>query len=153
MHKPIDCSTSVRWVALGVVLALAPGCEPGGGDEGDAPACIELDEMECTPLYEPTYANVFAQTILPRCGVSGSACHGQANAAGADGGLVISDAAATHAALLDGGFVEASDPACSEVVVRTEIDDDALRMPPGATPLPDGERCAMQQWIREGAMP
>ena len=108
--KPIDCSTSVCWIALGAILGLVSGCETEGGDDGEAPACIELDKMDCTPLYEPTYANVFAQTIQPRCGVSGSACHGQDDAAGAGGGFVVTDAAATHAALLDGGFVEASDP-------------------------------------------
>ena len=155
MTLAIDCSTCVRWVALGMVLAGPAGCDNGSDDGGgEPPACIELDEMtSCTPLYDPTYANVFAQTIQPRCGVSGSACHATADAMGAAGGFVVGDAASTHAALLDGGFVVPSDPSCSEVVVRAEIDDDVLRMPPGSSALPEGERCAVAQWIREGAMP
>ncbi len=148
----IDCSTCVRWVALGAFVVGLGSCDGDGGG-GEPPACVELATASCTPLYEPTYANVFAQTIQPRCGTAGAACHATADAMGADGGFIVGDAAATHAALLQGGFVEPSDPACSEVVVRLEIDDDVLRMPPGSSALPEGERCAVAEWIRQGAMP
>jgi hypothetical protein len=139
-------------VLLAAVL-LGPACDGGDDEGGDAPSCIERDASTCMPLYEPSWERVFTETIAPRCGTPGSACHGQASAMGAGGGLVVSDMAATRAALLDGGFVVPGDASCSEVMVRLDIDDAALRMPPGSQALDEPERCAVARWIADGAMP
>lgn len=142
-------------VGVALVLAVAlcgTACDGGSSDDG-APACIDRDATACMPLYEPSWDRVFANTIAPRCGTPGSACHGEASAAGASGGLVVSDMAATHAVLLDSGFVVPSDNECSEVMVRLDTTNDALLMPPGAEPLPEAERCAVAQWIANGATP
>jgi hypothetical protein len=143
-------SASQPWVLAALALG---GCDGGGGEgsEDGTPTCVSRDASACTPLYEPTWARVYAETIVPRCGTAGGACHAEPSAAGAGGGLVVSDMAATHAALLD-GFVVPGDAACSEVVVRLDVDD-ARRMPPGAEPLPEGERCAVARWIADGAAP
>lgn len=107
----------------------------------------------CTPLYQPSFDRVFAETLEPRCAVSGGACHGQAGASGAGGGLVLSDMAGTHATLVDEGFVVPGDAACSALMVRLDTDDPGLLMPPGSQPLDEAERCAVAQWIEAGAQP
>lgn len=66
---------------------------------------------------------------------------------------MIGDMAATHATLLDSELVIAGDAACSELMVRLDTEDDARRMPPGAQPLDESERCAIAQWIENGATP
>ncbi len=141
-------------VMLVAALVLGSGCDGGDDDDGDdGSACVPREASACTPLYEPSWDRVFSQTIVPRCGTAGSACHGDSSAAGAGGGLVVSDLAATRAVLLDAGFVVAGDAACSTLVVRLDIDDDTLRMPPGAQALGEGERCAVAQWVENGAQP
>lgn len=143
-------------LAVALVLAVALGgtaCEGASSDDGGTPSCVERDATACMPLYEPTWDRVFANTIEPRCGTPGSACHAETSAAGAGDGFVVSDMAATHTALLDHGFVVPSDEACSEMMVRLDTTDDVLRMPPGAEPLPEAERCAVAQWIANGATP
>jgi hypothetical protein len=144
-----------RMTLLAAVLCLPAACDGGGddGDDGDAPACVTRDADACTPLYEPSWERVFAETIVPRCGPAGGACHGQASAAGAAGGLVVSDLAATRTVLLDDGFVVPGDAACSELMVRLDTDDDARRMPPGAQALDEAERCAVARWVAHGTSP
>lgn len=145
-----------RSLSTTMVLAVAlwgTACDGGSSDEGGLPSCVERDAAACMPLYDPTWDRVFANTIMPRCGTSGSACHAEASAAGAEGGLVVSDMAATHAALLDHGFVEPGDEACSELMVRLDTTNDAFLMPPGTEPLPEAERCAVARWIANGATP
>ena len=144
-----------RWPAmLAASLLLVGGCEPGEEDDGDAgPACVERDASACTPLYEPTWERVFTQTIQPSCGTAGTACHAGPDASGAGGGFVVTDMAATHAALIDGGFVAPGDAACSDLQVRLDTDELSLLMPPGSQPLDEGERCAVAQWIAGGAEP
>jgi hypothetical protein len=142
-----------------LVLPLHGGCD-GTGDEGPAsvPMCAEVDATSCTPLYAPTFDRVFSQTLAPRCGVAGGACHGESGADGAvDGGLVLAEEDAAHAILLEGSgasgepFVRPGDAACSLLVVRLVLDDPELRMPPGTAGLPEGELCSVAQWVQEGA--
>ncbi len=142
-------------LALSVAGGAALGCEPSSGDddEGGEPACVTRSPSACTPLYEPSFERVFTETLEPRCATGGGACHGESGARGAGGGLVIGDMTSTHAALVDHGFVVPGDAACSALLVRLDIDDSGLRMPPGAEPLEEAERCAVAQWIEQGAEP
>ncbi|MCA9652945.1 MAG: hypothetical protein KC501_23720 [Myxococcales bacterium] len=139
-------------LALVASLMLAGGCEPDDDDDG-GPSCVERDAATCAPLYEPTWDRVFTQTIQPSCGTAGAACHASAQASGASGGFVVTDMAATHSALLDGGFVVPGDEACSDLMVRLDTDDTSYLMPPGSQPIDEGERCAVAQWIAQGASP
>lgn len=143
----------VLGLALGLVLVASLAACEGGSDDDGGEACSTRDATACTPLYEPSWARVFTETIAPRCGTAGGACHASASAAGAGGGLVVSDMAATRAVLLDSGFVVPGDAACSELVVRLDIDDELRRMPPGAQALDEAERCAVARWVHEGALP
>lgn len=136
------------------LLALVVACEADDGATG-APSCVDFDPTGCGLLYPATYDEVFTRTLVPTCGSGGGACHGSPEALGAAArGLVIDDAAATHARLLedrgDASFVVAGDAACSSLVVRLVIDDPDLVMPPGA-PLVDGEVCSIATWIANGA--
>jgi len=153
IRRTSPTAVSRPWAALLAAVLGAGACDGGSDDDGDVPACVSRDASACMPLYEPRWDRVFTETIMPRCGTPGSACHGEASAAGAGGGLVVSDMVATRTVLLDGGFVVPGDAACSEVVVRLDIDDDALRMPPGAQALDEAERCAVARWIADGATP
>ena len=69
------------------------------------------------------------------------------------GGLIFADEDSAYAALLgEGGGksrVVAGDAACSLMIERLDATD-AKVMPPGA-PLADAERCAIAQWIQNGA--
>lgn len=141
-----------RVLTLTAILVLVPSCNDDSGDD-EGSSCVSRDAAACTPLYEPTWDRVYTQTILPRCGTAGSACHAQPSATGAGGGLVVGDMEATRAALVDHGFVVPSDAACSDMVVRLDTDDDLLRMPPGAGALDETERCAVAQWVENGAAP
>lgn len=122
-----------------VALALA-GCP------GDAPPeCIEVD-LDCAPLYVPTFENVYDNTLSGTCGSQRVACH---SAAGMKGGMSFEDPATAHAALLAGRVVPGN-PGCSEMIVRTSSVGESYQMPPGS-PLPENERCALIQWVQMGA--
>ena len=110
--------------------------------------CVAVQADDCSPLYTPSFANVYAETLKPTCGQSGTACH---STDGAQGGFVISDLESTHAALIDDGRVVANDAACSPLVVRLETSDSNQVMPPGGA-LSFEERCAIETWINSGAV-
>jgi hypothetical protein len=137
---------SWRISALLGTLVLASGC----GTEDPTQACVQSLDLTCAPLYDPTFDQVFTRTLKPTCALSGASCHA---AEGAMGGLVLTDADSAYAALLgqDGGKgrVVAGDAACSLIIERLDATD-ARVMPPGA-PLADAERCAVAQWIQNGA--
>ena len=131
-----------------MVISLS-GC-PDDGDGSSPPECADFDADACTPQFAPEFDRVFEQVLMPRCGVPGSACHAEAGAEGADGGLVITDVDSTHEILLN-GFVEPSDVACSPLLVRMNTDDSDFLMPPGSQPLDEDVRCSIAQWIASGA--
>ncbi len=138
---------------------MLAACDGGGGADDDAvPACIsvDFDLTECAPLYQPTFDNVYQNTLLPGCVFEGGSCHSDAQASGATAnGLEFSSADAAHAALMgDAGgrpFVDVEDVSCSLFFVRLAVDDADLRMPPGESPRSDAELCAIAQWIEGGA--
>jgi len=129
-------------------IALIGGCSAGPV----APDCVDVSEP-CTELYPATWENVYTNTLESKCAVAGGACHGVAEAQGAQGGLFFDDLEASHGRLVSGMWVEPGDPSCSPLFVRLETDDPDLRMPPGAEPLAASERCSIKKWIAEGAAP
>jgi hypothetical protein len=126
------------YAALAVCAAACPG-----GD--DPPACVEVD-LDCQPLYVPTFDNVYTNTLRDGCGSRAVACHSRE---GQRGGMSFEDPATAHAALL-AGRVTAGDASCSELIVRIASVGKSYQMPPGAA-LPEAERCALIRWVQDGA--
>ena len=131
-----------------LVLALA-GCpsEP-------PPKCITVD-TSCAAGYVPTFDNVYRNTIAVSCGGLRNSCH---SATGHQDGLSFEseDAAYTNLMMASGKDpsrlrVVPGDPACSLFIVRTDSPGADYQMPPG-DPLSAPERCALIQWVQNGAM-
>jgi len=125
------------WLAA-LWVALA-GCPEDG-----PPACVAV-ETSCTPLYAPTFDNVFNTTLKNGCGSGLGACH----SAGGAGEMSLATPEAAHASLLD-GRVTPGDPGCSEIIVRTAAPGKSYQMPPGID-LGAAERCSLIQWVAAGA--
>jgi hypothetical protein len=135
----------VAGLALSLAIVALASC---GDDEEQA--CVEDLTTDCNPLYSPTYDQVFTRTLVPTCAQPGTACHASE---GAKGGLVFEDADESYALLLGEvgeARVLAGDAACSPLVIRIESSESSVVMPPGA-PLDAAERCAIVQWIANGA--
>jgi hypothetical protein len=134
-----------RLLAAASLVAAASGC----GSE-----CVEV-KADCSPLYEPTFTQIYTRTLAPTCAAGGSSCHGPG---GGRGSLTFESQASAYAMLVgqaatDGGVrVLAGDPGCSVLVARLEADDEAIQMPPGS-PLSSAERCSIERWIANGAKP
>jgi hypothetical protein len=129
----------MRWLFM---LLASAGCP-----SDDPPACIEVD-LTCAPLYVPTFDNVYANTLTDGCGSQRVACH---SAAGNKGGMSLEDPETAHAALLVAGRVKPGDASCSEIIVRVHSIGESFQMPPGS-PLSEAERCALTQWVQDGAL-
>ncbi|MBK7076828.1 MAG: hypothetical protein IPH44_31510 [Myxococcales bacterium] len=127
-----------------MAAALAALGASGIGCADPALTCVTVD-LTCAPLYAPTWANVSATTLGPKCAASG--CH---TTAAAKGGLILDDPATAYERLINGGYVVAGDVACSELTERIFTKESSLRMPRGA-PLSDAEACAVAQWVAAGA--
>lgn len=127
------------------MLQVLAGC---GSDDAEAgpPECVTVN-LDCAPLYQPTFDEVFARTLESSCASGGGSCHGSS---GKRGGLTLTDVDEAHAALVSGGRVLPGDAACSELVVRLEGAGESWSMPPGRQ-LSEAERCAIRQWVDRGA--
>lgn len=116
----------------------------------DSSTCVEVS-TECEPLYEPTFQNIFTNTLQQSCGVAGSQCHAQE---GGKGGLVFADIDDAYALLTGAGGgeprVDPHAPGCGELVSRIAASDASRVMPPGRQ-LPASEICAIVQWVSMGA--
>jgi hypothetical protein len=141
----------MKWSGLTVLMLwlLSVGCSTPGGD---GPACLDPLPLDCAPLYEPTFDNIFGQTFTG-CSVGGSSCHSEQ---GAKGGLILSDKATAYSLLVDppntAPRVLPGDPECSLLIQKLEASSPTVVMPPG-NPLVASERCAIIQWVRQGANP
>lgn len=117
----------------------------------DPPAeqCVPVTvDLACTPAYDPTYENVWTKTFQPSCAKGGSTCHAPP---AKQGGIDFSNIDVAFKNLGDRGVVKAGDPACSSLVGRITTTTER-RMPPAAERrLPDGEQCAIERWIANGA--
>ncbi len=135
----------MRRLLLVVVLVVCAGCpsEP-------PPACITpAVDTSCAPGYVPTFTNVYNNTLKNTCGSTMSACH---SARGRAGGLSFEDQETAYEQLMLEGRVKPGDPSCSEMIVRTSSPGEDYQMPPG-DPLSPEARCALIQWVQQGAMP
>lgn len=128
---------------LGLVTSGFFGCS-------DTDVCLSLD-TECEPLYEPTFENVYQNTLEPRCGVPGAACHAREGAAS---GLVLADIDESYQRLTEPAagqpLVELDNLGCGVLLQRVGSESPAFQMPPSA-PLPPAELCAIRQWVALGA--
>jgi hypothetical protein len=130
--------------ALVAAALLAQAC--GSTDDGgDAPACVEAP-LDCQPIVSPpTFDAIYANVLQPSCASGTGTCHGGSAA----GGLDMSNVEAAFA-----GVSRRSSPdsvGCSLVLRRLEATESSFRMPPGPTPLSEPQRCAIRQWIANGA--
>lgn len=116
-------------------------------NEEDPVVCLEAGSLPaCTPAYEPTYDNLYANTFQPSCAKSGFSCH---SPDGHQGGLDFFDKEAVFGQLLDRA-VKPGNPECSVLVQNVVSVDPFVRMPPGKS-IPEGEQCAIIEWVRNGA--
>lgn len=130
----------MRLLALVAAATAWAGC--GGGGEG---SCVEVD-LACQPLYQPTFDQIHQRTLVPKCALSGTACHSNE---GAKNGLSLEDPDTAYDLLL-GSRATPGDSSCSLLIRRIESDDSDFQMPPGS-PLGAAERCAIIQWVEAGA--
>ena len=129
----------LRVAVLPLGLALA-GC----------PATLEPADVDpdCTPQYEPTFANVYANTLEPQCSPFG--CHREPTPSG---NMDLGTIDVAYAELLEEGEdrVLPGDPEHSEMVMRIFTRESEFKMPPGPTPMPEEEQCAVALWVLMGA--
>lgn len=123
-------------------------CALAGCPSDPPPACITVD-TSCQPGYVPTFDNVYANTLRVGCGAMMSSCHSDSGRAG---GLSFADQQTAYDQLMLEGRVKPGDAACSELIVRTHGIGEDYQMPPG-DPLSEPARCALVQWVQQGAMP
>jgi len=143
----------MRSMLIVACLALA-ACNGDDGENmagmsGDG-ACLPALELDCDPTFTPTFDEIYDRE-LRSCGANGSLCHG---AEGDHGGLTLADRDGAYDALLGIGEEHArvipGDPECSILIQRLESTDANFVMPRG-TPLTPGKRCAIRQWVANGA--
>lgn len=127
----------------------------GTGDSDDGGTCLAPLSLDCRPTFEPaTYDQIFQDVLQPTCGssASGMQCHGKQ---GMQAGLVLADHDQAYDSLLgklDGrARVVPGKPECSILIMRLESNEKRFRMPLNSDPLDEGLRCAIRQWIAEGA--
>jgi hypothetical protein len=132
-----------------LLSAVAFGGACGGGD-----ACVTDfpgASGPCSPLYAPTFADVYTRTLETTCAQAGAECH---SSAGIQGGLFFATADSAYGLLLGENGVPArvvpGDPGCSTLIERLESSDPSKLMPPKAK-LSDAEICAIVEWIQQGA--
>ncbi|MBX3232405.1 MAG: hypothetical protein KIT84_22535 [Labilithrix sp.] len=130
---------------LAIMLA-ATGC-PNTPAERPV-VCLEAGSLApCTPAYDPTYDNVYANAFQPSCAKTGFSCH---SPEGRQGGLDFFDKEGVFAAMHEQRVVRAGSPECSDVVQRIISTDGFFRMPPGAN-ISAEQQCAIITWIANGA--
>jgi hypothetical protein len=114
------------------------------------PQCLPAAaNADCTdPLYNPTFANVFQTTLSMKCAVAG--CHVPP---APQAGLELDQIDTAYAALTQQGadIVNAGDVTCGHLIVRLETPGETWSMPKGNDQLSEPERCAIRQWIKNGA--
>ena len=134
---------------LVVGVLLVAGCP-----STPPPSCITVDTT-CAPGYVPTFDNMYANTLAQGCGSTRASCH---SASGHMGGLDMSTPEIAYANLMamspkyQRARVEPGNAACSLMIVRTDSPGADYQMPPlPSDPLTEPARCALIQWVQNGA--
>jgi hypothetical protein len=110
------------------------------------PECTSVAiDLDCGTQYQPTFDNLYANTIDKRCGTKDGGCHSSSG----ESGLSFADRQTTFDSLLD-GFVKPGNPTCSELIVRTIESGTDYAMPPDES-LSEFDRCALVKWVAAGA--
>ena len=140
----------MRRMCLVVGILLVAGCPT----TTPPPACITVDTT-CAPGYVPTFDNMYTNTLQQGCGSQRTSCH---SASGHMGGLDMSTEATAYATLLGNSAhynrarVVPGNAACSLMIVRTDSAGADYQMPPlPSDPLTEPARCALVQWVQNGA--
>ncbi|MFT3693269.1 MAG: hypothetical protein QM831_09010 [Kofleriaceae bacterium] len=132
-----------------LLSALVIGCT-----EEQPPACATVD-LDCGAGYQPTFHNVYSNTLNKSCGNDDHNCH---SSSGHQGGLSFGDGEdAAYAALMEKSGIDSTrdrvtpgNAACSLLVVRIYGVGKDYQMPQGS-PLDSGAQCAIAQWVQNGA--
>ena len=124
-------------------FVLVVGCVGLSCDDNST--CVSSVDLTCAPLYEPEFEQVFTRTLKPGCAVAGN-CHSGPNA---KAGIRMDEIEETYRLLIDDGLVVPNDASCSLLVARLEGSGPV--MPPGQA-LSEAERCAIEQWVANGAL-
>ena len=141
--------------ALASMLALAAsGCGSDGGSAPIEPRCLPAPgPTDCPALYQPTFANVFQNTLEKHCAVTG--CHVEPNPTG---GMALDDFGTAYDNLVNKKSangeprVKPADVQCGKLIVRLSSVDEPWSMPPGSgSHLMATELCSIRQWIANGA--
>jgi len=136
--------------SLYLAVAALTGALAAGCPSTPPPECKVVD-TDCAPGYVPTFTNVYNNTLKEGCGSTKSNCHSARNQAGQ---MSFESQDVAYEALLDATKrrVVPGDPSCSEMIVRTDSPGEDYQMPPG-DPLSVQDRCALIQWVLQGAQP
>ena len=142
---------SNAFVRFGMWCIAAACGAVGFACSGEAELPCAQASADCTPLYPPTFDDVFTRTLQPTCtGQIEGGCH---SASGNKGGLIFEDIDTSYDLLVgkrDGrARVDPNDINCSILVARIEHRGQFV-MPPGR-PLSAQERCSIIQWVANGA--
>lgn len=125
--------------ALGLVIALVGCSSPDEAGSGCVDVSLACQPIVSPPTFDALYKNVFS----PMCASAG--CHG----AGFSGGLDMRTVDSAFQGLSARSRPDAV--GCSTLVRRVEASESTFRMPLGPTPLSEPQRCAIRQWIANGA--
>ena len=136
----------MRRLFLVCMLAVAAGCP-----SDPPPECKTEVDTSCAPGYVPTFENVYNNQLKEGCGSTKSNCHSARNRAG---DLSFESMSVAYDGLLDPTKTRVipGNPMCSEMIVRTDSPGEDYQMPPGDA-LTGPQRCALIQWVVQGALP
>ncbi|HEX4337393.1 MAG TPA: hypothetical protein VH062_15865 [Polyangiaceae bacterium] len=139
-------------VSVGLVAGACGSSNAGTGSGNDEPKCLaKAADTSCTPLYEPTFDNVFKNTLSTTCAAPG--CHSGSQPTG---GMALDEIDKAYTNILATSStldprITPGDVTCGKVLVRLESKDKTYSMPPPPAELRNGEVCSIIQWIAMGA--
>jgi hypothetical protein len=141
---------TIRGLALVSLGLAAAAC--GSSDGSDEPTCLAKPaSTDCTPLYAPTFDNVFNNALSMTCAAAG--CHSGSQP---KGNMALDQIEQAYTNLLAKSTtgdprITPGDVTCGKVIVRLESKGKSYSMPPPPAALRDGEVCSIAQWIANGA--
>jgi hypothetical protein len=126
------------------LIGLVAFCFVACSSTSDDLPCVNVS-TDCQPVVTPTFEAIHTNILRQSCATGTGRCHNESAAANLD--MRNIDTAY-------GGLRSRVDPAnlsCSLLIRRIEAAESGVRMPPGPTPLTEQQRCAIRQWIKNGA--